>query len=175
MGPFFGSTHAANIPPFSNRCHKRKRSLSCFGLSFVRPRRRLSSAPTADFGRRRAQKLSRPGRRSAREARSDASRPWLDSFEHGGRLERFAAGGCRNLTQHARFHFPPLHAANPAAAHKHQECRRCARKIIGKFNPLILGEVHTAGNNGKDRSLIKCSKPALSGPSRDRGRCKTQS
>jgi hypothetical protein len=30
-----------------------------FALSFVRPRRRLSSAPTADFGRRRAQKLSR--------------------------------------------------------------------------------------------------------------------
>jgi hypothetical protein len=29
-------------------------------LSFVRPRRRLSSAPTADFRRRRAQKLSRP-------------------------------------------------------------------------------------------------------------------
>jgi len=28
-------------------------------LSFVRPRRRLSSAPTVDFGRRRAQKLSR--------------------------------------------------------------------------------------------------------------------
>jgi hypothetical protein len=22
-----------------------------------------------------------------------------------------------------------------------------ARKIIGKFNPLVLGEVHTAGNN----------------------------
>jgi hypothetical protein len=30
-----------------------------FTLSFVRPRRRLSSAPTVDFGRRRAQKLSR--------------------------------------------------------------------------------------------------------------------
>ena len=30
-----------------------------FRLSFVRPRRRLSSAPTVDFGRRRAQKLSR--------------------------------------------------------------------------------------------------------------------
>ena len=30
-----------------------------FALSFVRPRRRLSSAPTVDFGRRRAQKLSR--------------------------------------------------------------------------------------------------------------------
>src|SRR5262245_40786714 len=30
-----------------------------FALSFVRPRRRLSFAPTVDFGRRRAQKLSR--------------------------------------------------------------------------------------------------------------------
>jgi hypothetical protein len=34
--------------------------LFCLDLSFVRPRRRLSSAPTADFRRRRAQKLSRP-------------------------------------------------------------------------------------------------------------------
>ena len=76
----------------------------------------------------------------------------LDSFEHGGRLERFGAGGCRNLTQHAHFNFPPLHAANPAAAHKHQECRQCARKIIEKFNPLILGEVHTAGNTPPKRS-----------------------
>jgi len=56
-------------------------------LSFARPRRRLSSAPTADFQRRRAQKLSRPGRRSAIEAHSDVSRPRLDSFEHGGRLD----------------------------------------------------------------------------------------
>src|SRR5262249_16526561 len=51
------------VPSFSNRRHKRKRILSCFlaltPVSFVRPRRRLSSAPTVDFGRRRAQELSR--------------------------------------------------------------------------------------------------------------------
>src|SRR6266849_7067210 len=56
-------------------------------LSFVRPRRRLSSAPTVDFGRRRAQRLSRPAVTPAVEAYSDISRPRLDSFEHGGRLD----------------------------------------------------------------------------------------
>ena len=56
-------------------------------LSFVRPRRRLSSAPTVDFGRRRAQKLSRSAVALAIEAHFDVSRPRLDSFEHGGRLD----------------------------------------------------------------------------------------
>jgi hypothetical protein len=41
------------------RGHCQARSSFAFALSFVRPRRRLSSAPTVDFGRRRAQKLSR--------------------------------------------------------------------------------------------------------------------
>jgi hypothetical protein len=56
-------------------------------LSFVRPRRRLSSAPTVDFARRRAQEAVKVGRRSAIEAHSDIFRPRLDSFEHGGRLD----------------------------------------------------------------------------------------
>jgi hypothetical protein len=53
------------VSSFSNRGHERKRFFPAFlsslalPLSFVRPRRRLSSAPTVDFGRRRAQKLSR--------------------------------------------------------------------------------------------------------------------
>ena len=69
--------------------------------------------------------------------------------------------GCRNLSQHAHFHFPPLHAANPAAAHKHQECRRCARKIIEKFNPLVLGEVRTAGNSTSPCPCVRpCSRRA---------------
>ena len=111
--------------------------------------RRLSSAPTVDFGRRRAQKLSRPGRRSAIEARSDVSRPRLDSFEHGGRLERFGAGGCRNLTRHST-HVDHSRLSMPAIQQQRTNIKNAggsARKIIGKFNPLILGEVHTAGNS----------------------------
>jgi hypothetical protein len=56
----------AAFSPFSNRHYKCKHFLSCFScflalsLSFVRPRRRLSSAPTTVSRRRRAQKLSRP-------------------------------------------------------------------------------------------------------------------
>jgi hypothetical protein len=62
-------------------------------LSFVRPRRRLSSAPTVDFVRRRAQKLSRSAVAPPGRAHSDVSRPRLDSFEHGGMLDRIGAGG----------------------------------------------------------------------------------
>jgi hypothetical protein len=49
--------------------------------------RRLSSAPTVDFRRRRAQKLSKSAVALAIEAHFDVSRPRLDSFEHGGRLD----------------------------------------------------------------------------------------
>jgi hypothetical protein len=61
----FGLLTAAFLP-FSNRHNKCKHFLSCFScflvsaLSFVRPHGRFSSAPTAGFRRRRAQKLSRP-------------------------------------------------------------------------------------------------------------------
>jgi hypothetical protein len=52
-GPSFRSLIAAkNASTFS--------CLLTFSVSFVRPRRRLSSAPTADFRCCRAQKLSRP-------------------------------------------------------------------------------------------------------------------
>jgi hypothetical protein len=69
------------------RGHCQALSSFAFALSFVRPRRRLSSAPTVDFGRRRAQKLSRSAVALAIEAHFDVSRPRLDSFEHGGRLD----------------------------------------------------------------------------------------
>ena len=67
--------------------HCQALSSFAFALSFVRPRRRLFSAPTVDFGRRRAQKLSRSAVALAIEAHFDVSRPRLDSFEHGGRLD----------------------------------------------------------------------------------------
>jgi hypothetical protein len=60
-----------------------------FALSFVRPRRRLSFAPTVDFGRRARAEAVKFGRRSAIEAHFDVSRPRLDSFEHGGRLDGY--------------------------------------------------------------------------------------
>ena len=69
------------------RGHCQARSSFAFALSFVRPRRRLSSAPTVDFRRRRAQKLSKSAVALAIEAHFDVSRPRLDSFEHGGRLD----------------------------------------------------------------------------------------
>ena len=88
----FCSAPAEPILSFSNRRHERKHFLadllSCLGDPFfVRPRRRLSSAPTVDFRRRRARKLSTAGRRSATSAHSAVSRPRLDSFEHDGRLD----------------------------------------------------------------------------------------
>src|SRR5580704_8731944 len=60
-----------------------------FTVSFVRPRCRLSSAPTVDFGRRCAQKLSRSAVAPPQRAHFDVSRPRLDSFEHGGRLDDY--------------------------------------------------------------------------------------
>jgi hypothetical protein len=69
------------------RGHCQALSSFAFALSFVRPRRRLSSAPTVDFRRRRAQKLSKSAVALAIEAHFDVSRPRLDSFEHGGRLD----------------------------------------------------------------------------------------
>jgi hypothetical protein len=73
--------------PLYERGHCQALSSFAFALSFVRPRRRLSSAPTVDFRRRRAQKLSKSAVALAIEAHFDVSRPRLDSFEHGGRLD----------------------------------------------------------------------------------------
>jgi hypothetical protein len=55
--------------------------------AFFRPDRRFRTPARAE--------AVKVGRRSAREAHSDVSRPRLDSFEHGGMLDRIGAeGGC---------------------------------------------------------------------------------
>src|SRR5215813_3288635 len=80
------------ILPFSNRGHERKRFFPAF-LSSLFAAFFCSTAPQAFFrpdrrfrtpARAEAVKV---GRRSAIEAYSDLSRPRLDSFEHGGRLD----------------------------------------------------------------------------------------
>ena len=76
------------IPSFSNRRHKRKRFFFLsWVISFVPTALRFSSAATVDFGRRRAQRLSRPAvAPSSRHAPPFPGRA-LYSFEHGGRLD----------------------------------------------------------------------------------------
>src|SRR5882757_654399 len=64
-------------------------------LSFVRPHRRLSSAPTANFGRRRAQWRSRMARL---RATASAARSVLDGCEHDGMLDRVGAAISDNQT-----------------------------------------------------------------------------
>jgi hypothetical protein len=91
-GPFFCSTRAASILPFSNRRHERKHFLladllSCLGpffcstapQAFFRPDRRFPTPARAE--------AVKAGRRSLIAAHSAVSRPRLDSFEHGGRLD----------------------------------------------------------------------------------------
>jgi hypothetical protein len=80
------------VSSFSNRGHERKRFfpafltslLWCFLLfdapqAFFRPDRRFRTPARAE--------AVKVGRRSAIEAHSGLSRPRLDSFEHGGRLD----------------------------------------------------------------------------------------
>ena len=55
-----GAPRPSHDPAFSNRRHERKRFFLSWIISFVRPRRRLSSAATVEVARRRAQRLSRP-------------------------------------------------------------------------------------------------------------------
>jgi len=73
-----GSLYGAFVVKYFRRCRA--------SLSFVRPRHRLSSAPTADSDCRRAQRLSGPAV-ALLKPRSDVSRPRLDGLEHGGRLD----------------------------------------------------------------------------------------
>jgi hypothetical protein len=88
-----------------------------FTVSFVRPRCRLSSAPTVDFGRRRAQELSRsavappwrhtstfPGR--ALTASSTAA-DWMITGRKNARLSSFStsslfASGCLSFAGSAQ-------------------------------------------------------------------------
>jgi hypothetical protein len=90
------------VSSFSNRGHECKRFfplffLPCFGAffcstapqAFFRPDRRFRTPARAE--------AVKVGRRSAIEAHSDLSRPRLDSFEHGGRLDDHGPEelGCR--------------------------------------------------------------------------------
>jgi hypothetical protein len=98
-------------------------------LSFVRPRRRLSSAPTTDFRRRRAQETVKVGRRSAQEDLSDASRPRLDSPEHGGSIDRSGQ----------------LAATAPTIS----------TRRFDNFKPLVFDQFHAAGER-RGRNLVLC-------------------
>jgi hypothetical protein len=127
------STCSANISPSERG-----------SILWFDPRREHSSIPTAKSRGRRAQGLSRL---------AASLRPpeglGLDWPEHGGTLDRLGleAAGIRTSAALALIILAPSSTANPATAHKRPQCRRTrACKIVGKFKPLILGEVHTAGN-----------------------------
>jgi hypothetical protein len=102
LGPFFGSTRAASILPFSNRGHECKRFfplffLPCFGAFFCSTAPQAFFRPDRRFRTPAGAEAVKVGRRSAIEAHSDLSRPRLDSFEHGGRLDDHGPEelGCR--------------------------------------------------------------------------------
>ena len=83
------------ILPLSNRDGKRKHKLACRAplscpqpISLVRPRRRLSLAPTVGCRRRRAQVVSRLA------ALRGHRRLGLDTAEHDGRLVGSGTDGC---------------------------------------------------------------------------------
>jgi hypothetical protein len=80
IGPFFCSTRAASILPFSNRRHERKHFLSC-RLAFL-------LGPFLLFDRAAGFLLPRPRISDADARRSCQGRP---SLSHRGALRRFQA------------------------------------------------------------------------------------
>jgi hypothetical protein len=129
---------------------KDRRSLWIPGSSILwfDPRREHSSAPTAKSHSRRAQGLSR----------SAVAPPMPHALSFPGRAltgPSTAArsigrvGGAQNLHRHGAHvqHTSPSTPSNPATAHKRPATSaESACKIIGKFKPLVLGEIHAAGD-----------------------------
>jgi hypothetical protein len=140
------------------RGHCQALSSFAFALSFVRPRRRLSSAPTVDFRRRRAQKLSKSAVALAIEAHFDVSRPRLDSFEHGGRLDD------RGPKERSVVEFLPLLSLFASGPCRLRVQRRCpmARAMIASayirqppFRLATLLHAWTIAQVGRGSSLTR--------------------
>ena len=147
-------------------------------LSFVRPRRQAFFRPDRRFRAPSRAEAVKVGRRSAREAHSDVSRPRLDSFEHGGMLDRIGGleepesapelgGRCvsfcrRSILQNVSVCSLPLSGPCLQAVRSRSDLLRRNLRARSPTRPTKGSSATLSGNSARSRHACRPKSP-LSG------------